>query len=249
MRIKFAVCSAFLLVGTGVAGPAFAGAIGWSGGDFTVNSSGSLGPSHTFSDTAGQSFTAYSGCASCTQAPDLYAKYTSGDSTETGLGLSGTANNEISYPNGILLVAGSNTQFTSLTIGSLQSSETWSIWGYSGASLLSSTFNASDINYLGGGSGGSGGNWVSFSGSGGKSVQDYSQLIVSNLLPGTLGHSASSCTKASTSGISGFYCGNNLLMGVTAQNQTSVPEPATLGLMGFALVGAGLAKWKRRAPR
>lgn len=247
MRIKFAVCSAFLLIGTGVAGPAFASAIGWSGGDFTVTSSGSLGPSHTFSDTAGQSFTAYSGCASCTQAPDLYAKYTSSVSTETGLGLSGTANNEISYPNGILLVAGSNTQFTSLTIGSLQSSETWSIWGYSGASLLSSTFNASDINFLGGGNGG---NSVSFSGSGSKSVQDYSQLIVSNFLPTrTPGYSASSCTTVSTNGMSGFYCGNNLLMGVTAQNQTSVPEPATLGLMGFALVGAGLAKWKRRAPR
>ena len=43
----------------------------------------------------------------------------------------------------------------------------------------------------------------------------------------------------------GTYNGNVVLEGVALQG-VAVPEPATLGLMGFALVGAGLAKRKQK---
>lgn len=218
LKRKFFFCFAALSMGTTLAAPTFASPIGsmtWNStsGMFSVTSAGDLGgQTYSFHDNAGHSFTAESECGmdagSCNGAApvDLYAK--NGGTGETGLGLAGTTNNEIAWPNVIELDVGSNTQVSSVTIGSIQAGETWGVWGG----------NGDNFQFLGGGTGGG---VVTFGG-----LSSYQDLLVGN-------------------NNNGANSGNVVLEGVALQG-VAVPEPATLGLMGFALVGAGLAKRKQK---
>lgn len=240
MKLRFTTASMVLAAGATIAIPAIAAPITWNtNGMFSV-SAGNPGTSlnntsYALTNSANQSITAESvvGIDFCTincgvrvgPAPDLYAK--NGGPGETGLGLTGLSNSEIRAPYGIELDLG-NLRLSSVSIGSIQSGETWGVWGGN---------NDAGWTLLGGGSGGASGDTVTFSGRGANNVSNFGDLVISSYNSGTV-DSSGWVTNGNANG-------NIVLAGATPA--TSVPEPGTLGLMGFALIGTALAKRKRKA--
>ena len=237
MKLRFTMASMVLAAGATIAIPAIAAPITWNAnGTFSV-SAGSPGTSlgstsYTLTNPANQSIVAESvvgidfctvNCGNLAAAPDLYAK-NGGSPSETGLGLAGLSNSEIQAPYGIELDLGS-LRLSSVSIGSIQSGETWGVWGGN---------NDAGWTLLGGGSGG---NTITFSGTAANSVSNFGDLVISSYNTATV--------SSSGQVTNGNANGNIVLTGANAA--TSVPEPGTLGLMGFALIGTALAKRKRKA--
>lgn len=134
------------------------------------------GTSHTFTQ-GGQSIVATSyvntGSGWAAGPLDLYAKIEGANNLtngERGLGVaavSGTVG-EIAYPYGIALnLSGTSSGYaTSLSIGSVQSGETWAVWGLGG----------SGYTQLGGGTGtGANGSIINFT-----NLGTYNQLVVAD---------------------------------------------------------------------
>ena len=140
MNLKLAgLCSVAMLACAAATPQASAGTLSWN--FFTLNG-GSAGDSYPGYDMGSpaaqwtQSTTVLSADAGvqcgannwCQGSEDLYAK-NGGSPSEQGLGLtSDLPDNEISNPYGIGLWL-NNGHFTSVTIGSLQAGESWSVWG------------------------------------------------------------------------------------------------------------------------
>ena len=194
----------------------------------------SLGPQYAFAGGV----TAYSGsiatwsstCTETAPTPCLDYKYTSGDPSETGLGLTPTLNNEITYPYGIMLNTSSGF-IGGLELGSVQSGESWQVLGCSnGASPTACSVLASGI-------GGTNGSTVTVTGLG--SFADYvvdvpCQNNISNCNPGQV--------PGALPDPGSTYGGNNVLL----MSVTTVPEPGTLALFAAGLLGC-LLFVRRRA--
>lgn len=185
MKLKLAaICSVTLLACAAASGPALAGTMNWN--FYTLTGSPAspgkvLGLSDTFSQ-GGQSLYVQSetspGCSVSMTSPCdwtagtenlLYAK-NGGSAAEQGLGLTGdpSGDNEIYYPNGILVKLPTGNVATSVMIGSIQgtsqSGETWAVYGGNGGAWT----------LLGSGMGGLTENFNS------SSLMGYDQLIVSD---------------------------------------------------------------------
>lgn len=215
--------------------------------DFSTNSSGqavthnaSLGPQYMFSGGV----TAYSGsllslsqtCTDSTPGPCLYYKYTSNNTSETGLGLSSLSNSEIGYGTGIGLTVASG-YLGGLKLGSVQSGESWQVLGCS-------SFTASGCAH------------VLASGLGPNSANDM--VTVSGLgwyagyvVDVPCSSSTTQCDTAVIPGTSGPIgigqtdtTNNILLTQVTTVSE--VPEPGTLALFAVGLL-LSLAFVRRRA--
>jgi hypothetical protein len=187
----------------------------------------SLGAQWTFHES-GQWLTAtavvpswsMSACTSTKSAPCLFAKYTSGDPNETGLGLEPNVDNEIYHPNGIALEA--STQITSIEIGSVQNHESYELLGCS-ASFGSCVDIKNGI--------GAAGSVVTFN----VAVDNYASYIV------TVPCANNSTTCDGTGHTNQF---NNIVL-IDATTVT-VPEPATLALFGAGLLGCAIFVGRRR---
>lgn len=132
------------------AGTASAGVI-WNFASLAGNSNAntSLGDTYTFNQSGlwvmAQSvvptWTVASGACSSAD-PCLFDKVTAGVPTETGLGLTPGLNNEINNPDGIALTTTPGNHFSSLTIGSVQTGETWALAGCSATYTSCTTFDS-----------------------------------------------------------------------------------------------------------
>lgn len=161
--------------------------------------------------------------SSCTQtstpstsAPCLVYKYTSGDPSETGLGLMPNINNEIFYPNGVGLLVSSG-YIGGLQIGSVQNGESWQVLGCTGTGPSSACSTV-----LGQGVGGTSGATVTLTG---LTNGGYWGYIVD--VPCM---NSSNCSGAMTNS------DNNIVL----MSVTTVPEPGTLALFAAGLLGCML---------
>ena len=164
-------------------------------------------------------------CADTTASPCLFYKYTAGDMSETGLGLTPNINNEIFNPNGIALTVMTPGEYlTGLEIGSVQTGESWQVLGcsmsdgmYSGCASLDS------------GLGSMNGATVTVTG---LNANPYAAYIVD--VP---------CAPNSPCMGSTTNSSDNIVL----MSATTVPEPGTLALMAAGLFGLGWMVRRRRA--
>lgn len=178
MKLRFtALLSAVALIGAVAATPTFAAQLSWnfysltgmpaapgsSTWNTTWSSQTSAGTVAAFTQDATTLYAVSatsSGCTGgsewCNGSGDLYSK--NGGTGEQGLGLTNDAypNNEISNPYGIALTTETSTVFSNVQLASVQSGETWSIWGIyniggssgnSWVELGSGTGNGSLVNF------------------------------------------------------------------------------------------------------
>ena len=206
--------------------------------DAPVTPNSSLGSKYTF----WEGVTAYSGslnpltrtCTATTPGPCLYYKYTNGNLSETGLGLSPLPNDEIGYGYGIGLTVASG-YLGGLDLGSVQSGESWQVLGCS-------SFSTSDcLNVLRSGIGPNSANdTVTLTGLGqyaGYVVDVPCQNNISNCNPGLV--PGAPLDPGSTDG------SNNILL-TQVTTVSNVPEPGTLALFAAGLLGC-LIFVRRRA--
>ena len=157
-------------------------------------------------------------------SPCLFYKYTSGDMTETGLGLTPNSNNEIYNPNGIALTLMTPGQHIwSIGIGSVQTGESWQVVGCSMSNGM-----YSNCNILDSGIGSSNGASVMVTG---LDSTPYASYIVD--VP---------CAPDSSCGSSTTNGSDNIVL----MSATTVPEPGTLALMAAGLFGLGWMVRRRR---
>jgi len=202
----------------------------WDFGSLFSNSqqNTSLGGSYTFTQgsnwvkaTAVVPMWTASTCDGSAAQPCLFAKYTSGDPNESGLGLTPAPQNEINYPDGIALQSAANNPILSISLGSVQSTESWAVAGCSSMFMSCTTIDSG----VGAGTATEGSVKLSDLGS-------YGSYIV--YVPCATG---AKCDGSMTGG------SNNILV-VSAT--TSVPEPGALALFGAGLLGCALFVGRRR---
>ncbi|MBW4052820.1 MAG: PEP-CTERM sorting domain-containing protein [Proteobacteria bacterium] len=226
--------AATAVLGTALAVPASASPITWDFFALAGGSNHALGAQYSFTnpEATGQYITAYalvppnpwyeSNCSgssgTTTGAPCLYVKGagTLPGNPERGLGLIPNAQNEIFYPDGIGILA--SAPILSLSIGSVQSGESWQVQGCYFNSLCTT---------LDQGIGGGTNSIVNVS-----DLGNYADYVVD--VPCANG---SSCMSGTTT-----YDNNIVLMSVT----TSVPEPATFALFAVGLAGLGFMVRRRK---
>ena len=163
---------------------------------------------------------------------DLYAK-NGGTAAEQGLGLTNdpSGDHEITDPYGISISLSSGA-FTSINIGSVQSGETWAVWGTndSGWQKLGSGMGTQTSNPL-----------VTFDLTGLSA--HYSQLILTDPQQGNA-YSSGWCNTSGSNNI--------LLQGVSSTGEVpvSTPEPGALAMFTAGLLGCALfINRRRRAAR
>ena len=163
---------------------------------------------------------------------DLYAK-NGGTAAEQGLGLTNdpSGDHEITDPYGISISLSSGA-FTSINIGSVQSGETWAVWGT----------NDSGWQKLGSGMGTQTSNPLMTFDLTGLSAH-YSQLILTDPQQGNA-YSSGWCNTSGSNNI--------LLQGVSSTGEVpvSTPEPGALAMFTAGLLGCALfINRRRRAAR
>lgn len=213
----------------GLVGNAFADQL-WTFSSLFSNSqqNTSLGSSYTFTQggnwlqaTAVVPMWTASSCTSTTTDPCLFAKDTTGDPTESGLGLSPANQSEINYPDGIALQAAAGNPIDSIELGSVQTGESWALDGCSAMFTNCTTIR--------GGVGGGSNESLWLTGLGQYSFTSY--VVYVPCANGT------TCGESTTSG------GNNILL---MSAVTSVPEPGVLALFGAGLLGCAIVLGRRR---
>ena len=239
MKLKYAgfVAIAIVLAGAG-AQSAHAGAINWSFNALNgspAQPGKSLLTQETYTQD-GETLTAtstrytcrYFLCGWAGSTVDLYAK-NGGTAAEQGLGLTNdpSGDHEITDPYGISISLSSGT-FTSINIGSVQSGETWAVWGThdGGWQKLGSGMGTETSNPL-----------VTFDLTG-LSAR-YSQLILTDPQQGN-GYSSWWCNTSGSNNI--------LLQGVSSTGEVpvSTPEPGALAMFTAGLLGCALFINRRR---
>lgn len=216
-----------------MAGPAFADQV-WDFGSLFSNTqkNTNLGSNVTF--TQGSNWVTATAvtpspwtASNCTMsstptagAPCLFAKVTSGDPGETGLGLLPNDDKEIFFPDGIALQANPDNHILSIGIASVQSGESWAVAGCN-AMMTSCSVVDSGV-----------GNGSSDMVTVGLSGDFFASYVV--YVPCAVGTSCSGTTAGGEDNI--------LLVSAT----TSVPEPGALALFGAGLLGCALFISRRR---
>ena len=172
----------------------------------------------TWSGTCGQADT--STTPSSTN-PCLYYKVTNGDPSETGLGLTPLASNEISNPYGIML-SSSSGYIGSIELGSVQSGESWQVLG------CSNSKSPTACSVLASGIGSTNGSTVTLTGLG--SFADY---VVDVPCQNNVSYCNPGLVPGAGQDPGATYGGNNVLL----MSVTTVPEPGTLALFAAGLLG------------